>query len=76
MAILISREEKQELLELSRSLRLKKDLQIIKKNCYMPFIKEGKIDLDKYIKFLTLCNAFINHNLKPFRKIEGDDFKI
>jgi len=75
MAIL-SREEKEELLKLSCCVKLKKDFQNIKKNRYTSFMRKDKIDLDKYVKFLTLSNTFVNHKQKPFRKIEGDKFKL
>lgn len=67
MAVL-SEEEKEELLKLSCSVQLKNDLQNIRKNRYIPFMRKGKINLDKYIKFLTLSNAFTNHKQKPFKK--------
>lgn len=73
---ILSRSEKLELLKLSRSLQLRKDFQIIKKNRYASVIKKGKVDLDEYIKFLTFSNAFANHKQKPFREINGDNFKI
>jgi len=68
----ISEEEKKELLRLSKSSKLKKDCEDIKRLER----KEKNVDPDRYIKFLTFSNAFINHLPKPFRKIEGSDFKL
>lgn len=73
---MLSREEKEELLRLSRSPQLRRDFRIVRKNREQFFMKKGKVDIDKYIKFLTAANAFINHSLKPFRKIEGNNFKL
>jgi len=39
-------------------------------------VRRGEIALNKYVEFLTLANAFTNHKQKPFRKIEGDNFKL
>jgi hypothetical protein len=73
---ILSKEEKEEFLKSSRSLQLKEDFQNIRNNRYLYFTKEGKISLDKYVEFLTLSNNFANHKQKPFRKIEGNNFKL
>ena len=73
---ILSKEEKEEFLKSSRCLQLKKDFQNIEKNRSIHFAKKGKISLDKYIEFLTLSNTFANHKQKPFRKIEGNNFKL
>ena len=72
---ILTKEEKEELLELSHSSKLREDFNIIKKN-HLFFIKKGKVNLDKYIEFLNFSNAFINHKQKPFKKIEGNNFKL
>ena len=73
---ILSKEEKEEFLKSSRCLQLKEDFQNIRNNRYLYFTKEGKISLDKYVKFLSLSNSFTNHKQKPFRKIEGNNFKL
>ena len=60
-------EEKTELLRLSRSKRLRKDLRGLQKK---------SLHVDLYLRFLTSTNAFANHKMKPFRKIKGDNFKL
>ena len=72
---MLGKEEKEELLELAHSPKLRKDFNIIREN-HLFFIKKGKVNLDRYIKFLNFSNAFINHKRKPFRKIDGDNFKL
>lgn len=73
---ILSKEEKEEFLKSSRCLQLEKDFHHIRNNRYLYFAKEGKINLDKYVKFLSLSNSFSNHKKKPFRKIEGNHFKL
>ena len=72
---ILTKEEKEELLELAHSPKLRKDFNIIKKR-HLYFIKKGKVNLDKYIEFLNFSNAFVNHKQKPFKKIEGNNFKL
>ena len=72
----LSNEEKDELIKLSRSAQLKNDFQIMKKNQHEHIIRYGRYDLDNYIKFLTSTNAFAGHRMKPFKKIEGENFKL
>lgn len=64
----LSRKEKEELLKSTHSSQLRKDFQIIKRNYHLSFMKEDKVDLEKYIEFLTFSNAFANHIQKPFKK--------
>lgn len=72
----LNKEEKEELLKLSRSVRLKEDFQTIRKNRNYIFKGKDEINLDRFIKFLTIANAFANHKKKPFKKIEGNNFKL
>ena len=72
----LSNEEKDELIKLSRSAQLKNDFQIMKKNQHEHIKRNGARDLDNYIKFLTSTNAFAGHRMKPFKKIEGENFKL
>ena len=39
-------------------------------------VKNRKITLREYLRFLTVTNAFANHRQKLFRKIEGSNFRI
>jgi hypothetical protein len=72
----LSNEEKDELIELSRSAQLKNDFQIMKINQHEHISIYGTYDLDTYIRFLTSTNAFADHRRKPFKKIEGNNFKL
>ena len=74
--VLLSSEEKEELLRLSRSEQLKNDFRSMRKNQQRHLKKVGAADLDSYIAFVTAANALANHNMKAFRKIQGDNFKL
>ncbi len=66
----LSEEEKKELREFAQSSTFKADLRKISENRYNPFIFKDNIDIDRFIIFLSEYNCFINHTLKPFRKIK------
>jgi hypothetical protein len=73
---LLSSEEKEELLRLSRSEQLKHDFRSMRENQRRHLKKAGAVDVDSYIAFVTAANAFSNHSMKAFRKIRGDNFKL
>lgn len=58
---------------LSKSSAFKDDMDIVSKNRCNPFMVEGKIDLDKFLEFLTEFNYFINHARRPFNKIKDSN---
>ena len=72
----LSKEEKQEFLRLAGSAELKKDFKAIKKIAALYRARSCANDLDSYVKFLTLSNAFIDHRRKKFRRIKGKSFRI
>jgi len=62
----ISDKAAKELFELSKSDSLRKDMQTVSLQRHNPFLKDGKVDVDAYIEFLSEYNEFINHEPKPF----------
>ena len=72
----LSEEEKQELLRLSASPELKKDFRAIKKAAASYRARTSTDNLDDYLKFLSLTNAFVNHKRKKFHKIKGGIFRM
>lgn len=40
------------------------------------FLKNGKYDIDKYIKFVDEFNRFISHKTKKFNPIRGRHWKL
>lgn len=64
---------KDEVAALSESAQLREDMRTAAKEKYIPLLKDGKVDIDAYIAFVTQFNEFINHQRKPFRKISDRD---
>ena len=73
---MLSKEEKKELKELSKSQKLRKDMRLLLKTRHNPFITDGKVDIDKFLIFLTEYNRFINHASKAFHKIIDRDMRL
>ena len=40
------------------------------------FVKDGVVDVDAYIDFVTQFNEFIGHEPKPFRQIIDKDMRL
>jgi hypothetical protein len=72
----ISKKAEEELRKYSRSDALRKDMETIASKRHNPFVKEGKVDVDAYIEFVTQYNEFINHTPKPFSRIIDKDMKL
>lgn len=72
----ISQEAAKEFLELSKSESLKKDMDVLRYQRYNPFIKEGEVDINAYIEFVTQFNEFINHQPKQFKPIIDKDMRL
>ncbi len=65
-----------EMMELASSEAFKRDMEAISRRVISPFIKDGVIDVDKYIDFVTTFNEFINHQLKPFKPMIEKEMKL
>lgn len=72
---MLNRKEKEEFLRLAGSSELKKDFEMLRKNSRR-LLNMYRLNADDYIKFLTFANNLVGHRPKPFKKIEGDSFKI
>ena len=64
---LISDRAARELLELSASDALRRDLEIVRSQRHHPFLKNGTADVEVFIEFVIQYNDFINHEPKPFK---------
>jgi hypothetical protein len=64
---MLSEKEKQECAAITESGSLRDDMRQLAKNRHHPFLKDGKVDIDRYISFLNAYNEFINHMPKPFK---------
>jgi hypothetical protein len=72
----LSKEEKEELLRLSGSAKLKNDFERMRKNRQLRLKRQGGADLNTFIQFLSVTNAMFNHQPKPFKKMSGNNFKL
>jgi hypothetical protein len=73
---MMTENEKQECMELSKSESIRDDMRRLVANRHDPFLKDGKVDLDRYIDFLNTFNEFINHMPKPFKPIQDRIMKL
>ena len=71
----LSKEEKEELLKLAKSSKLREDFKKVE-DYRKEFFDRRNFNIDEYIKFLDTSNKFINHYMKPFKKIQGLNFKL
>lgn len=70
---MLSEKEKAEFLEASRSEKLREDCRILSARARTPVKSPNS---DKILAFMSGYNAFINHARRPFKKIEGTNFKL
>ena len=68
--------EKQEWLTLATSESLRDDMRRLAGSRHNPFLKDGSVDLDRYMEFLNVYNEFVNHAKKPFKPIKGCNMKL
>ncbi len=72
----VSDKSQEELLKHSQSVAFKKDMNTVAGRKHNPFIKNGRVDADAYIEFVTQYNEFINHQPKPFRRMIDIEMKL
>ena len=65
----LSENAEKELIDLAKSDSFKKDIEMLRSRWQMPFVRDGKVDADAYIEFVTQFNEFINHEPKSFKPI-------
>ena len=73
---MMTENEKQECTELSQSESIRDDMRRLVATRHSPFLKDGKVDLDRYLDFLNGYNEFINHMPKPFKPIQDRIMKL
>lgn len=72
----VSDKSQEELLKYSQSVAFKKDMNTVAGGKHNPFIKNGRVDADAYIEFVTQYNEFVNHKPKPFIRIIDRDMRL
>ena len=65
-----------ELIELAKSDSFREEMASLEMRWKMPFIQDGKADVDAYIEFVTGFNEFINHEPKPFTPMMDKDMRL
>ncbi|MCK5655571.1 MAG: hypothetical protein KAI03_04680 [Candidatus Aureabacteria bacterium] len=65
----LTKQEREEFVSSAKSFKLKEDLRHLSDNRYNPFVINGDVNVDAFVKFLTEYSYFINHACKPFQKI-------
>jgi hypothetical protein len=75
MAILTD-QERRELKRLAASPALREDLQTLARLQARSFWREGRVDIDQVVTFLTEFNEMINHQPKPFKIISNRDMRL
>lgn len=61
---------------MTHSDALRRDMEAVRRNRINPFIKNGVVDVDAYITFVTQFNEFINHEPKPFKPMIGTSMRL
>jgi hypothetical protein len=72
----LSERAEKELVELGKSEKLRKDMEMLRSEWQTPFIKAGEVDIDAYIEFVQQFNEFINHEPKPFKAMIDRDMRL
>jgi hypothetical protein len=72
----LSKKAMEEIRSLANSEALKNDLDAVRASRLNPFIKDGVVDVDAYIEFVTAFNEFINHEPKPFVRMIDKDMRL
>ena len=72
----LSEDTERELIELAKSDSFRKEMGSLGARWKVPFMKDGEVDVDAYIEFVTEFNEFINHEPKPFRPMVDKEMKL
>lgn len=68
--------EREELRNAVRSEKLRDDFRHIARNRFEFLTKDGKIDVDRIVRFVADVNTLLNHTPKPFKAITGNNFRM
>lgn len=69
-------EEREEMLALSRSEALRRDMAYVAANRHNPLIVDGEVCPDRVVEFLTEYNEFLGHPFKPARPFIETNMKL
>lgn len=74
--MMLSQTAQEEIRELTRSEAFRNDMAAIAGSRHNPFVREGLVEVDAYIQFVTAFNEFINHEPKPFAPMIDRDMRL
>lgn len=74
--VLLSEEMKRELLQSAASESLGQDLRHLRVNRHNPLIRDGRVEINRVLEFLSSFNEMTNHQPKPFKKINDRNMKL
>ncbi|MBL7050234.1 MAG: hypothetical protein ISR96_12040 [Nitrospira sp.] len=66
---MISKDSRQEILDLAGSDSLREDMRFIAENRHNPVMEKGEVNLDRLLEFLNGYNEFISHKPKTFKRM-------
>lgn len=73
---MLSEKAEREFVEAAESSALRIDTETVSRQRHNPFVKDGKVDIDAYLEFVTEFNEFINHEPKKFMPIIDRDMRL
>lgn len=72
----LAKEAEKELLDFKNSHDLRNDMEKCRTTWKNAFLKNGKVDMEGYMEFVSAFNEFINHRMKPFKAIIDKFMKL
>ena len=73
---MISKAAEKELREAARSDVFRTTMHFVADSRHNPFMKNGAVDTEAYILFVSEFNAFINHEPKRFEPMLDSDMRL
>ncbi len=73
---MLSPAAEKEFQEMAHSESFRKDMESVRLDRLYAFVKDGNVDIDAYLAFVTEFNEFIGHEPKPFRQIIDKDMRL
>ena len=74
--MLLSEAEREELLALSKSESLRRDMAHVAATRHNPLMIDGEVSAERVVEFLTQYNEFLNHPFKPARPFIERNMKL
>jgi len=72
----LSEKDCEELLELSKSESMRRDMAHVAANRHNPLMVDGEVSAERVVEFLTQYNEFLNHPIKAARPFIERNMKL